>query len=242
MRYSWVVIALLWGCTKQQMDDCITSSGPDAVIERSIDDFTSLETTDKFKVVLFQDSTAADIIITGPRNLLGQITTKVEEGKLSLKNSNTCNFVRSFSREVEIRVNAPSLRKLIVNSASTVETAKQLELDELNILHQALSDIKLDVDVEGDLYVQSFNSSTTILSGQAGALKGSIEDVSDLDARDLLADEVLIDTHTPLDIYVNGKDILFIKIFNQGNVYYVSEPLIYKDLNVKSGSGDLIKL
>ena len=73
-------------------------------------------------------------------------------------------------------------------------------------------------------------------------LKGSIEEISDLDARDLRAKNALIDNHSPLDCFINGTNIIYVSIFNSGNIYYVQEPLDLKDFNIHRGKGQLILL
>ncbi|MFY0644021.1 MAG: DUF2807 domain-containing protein [Bacteroidia bacterium] len=242
---AWVVIAILlsWGCTKVQMDDCFTSAGSETTETRQLDIFTQIVTTDKIQVVLVQDSLKDGmVILEGPENLLSQIETEVSDGILNLDNRNSCNFVRSFENRIVIRAHFKDLKSLMVKSASEVTTEGTIKLSKLNILHEALSDCSLKLDVTDEVYVQSYNSAYLKLEGKAKVLKGSIEGVSDLDARDLLAEQVILDNHSPLDCYINASEIIFVKIFNDGNIYYVSEPSNYKDLNYRRGIGDLIKL
>lgn len=242
MKY-WVIIFSfgLLGCSKSQMDDCITSAGPEITIERSLESFSSIQTNDKLKVVLVQDSISPEYIkITGPRNLLGQITSEVDEGELVLDNRNTCNFMRSFKVEFTLEVHLKSIDRLEINGASGVSTTGALLLKNLSIAHNALSDVELELDVENEVYVQSYNSAATILKGKAKTLKGSIEEVSDLNALELKCEEVLLDQHSPLDCYIDGTEIIFVKIYNDGNIYYKREPSSYKDLNYRRGEGDLI--
>lgn len=242
MKKILVILLLVTaGCSKNQMDDCVTSAGPIVTVERGLETFNSIITSDKLQIVLVQDTTAPEYVkITGPRNLLGQIVTDVSDGELVLDNTNTCNFMRSFKITFVLEVHLKDLERLELNGASSVECANTLILDKLTIAHNALSDLKLELDVDGEIYVQSFNSASTILKGKAASLKGSIEEVSDLDAIDLQCEEVLIDQHSPLDCFIDGTKIIFVKIYNQGNIYYKREPSGYKDLNYRRGDGDLI--
>ena len=244
MKWSiYIMLFFSLSCSKVQMDDCLTSAGKESSEHRIVSSFTEVVTTDKLQVVLVQDS-AQDglLVLKGPENLLAQIETKVEDGVLSLDNTNTCNFVRSFDHRIIIELHFSDLRKLWIKSASEVSNKGSLNLDKLHVLHEGLSDCELNIDVQDEVFVQSFNSAYLKLSGTARALKGSIEEVSDLDARGLLAEEVILDNHSPLNCYINASDIIFVKIYNDGNIYYVDEPANYKDLNFRRGKGDLIKL
>lgn len=223
------------------MDDCVTSAGPETTVERVTGAFNSIITNDKLQIILIQDTLSDEFIrITGPRNLVGQITTEVKEGVLHLNNTNTCNFVRSFKLRFTLEVHLKALDRIEINGASSVQCANTLKLDNIAVAHNALSDAVFDLDVENEVYVQSFNSASTILKGHANTLKGSIEEVSDLNALELECNEVLIDQHSPVDCFIDGTDIIFVKIYNEGNVYYKREPSIYKDLNYRRGNGNLI--
>ncbi len=243
MKKLLFILLVFCACSKVQMDDCVTSAGKESQESRSLESFTSITTTDKLKVVLIQDTLEGEkVVIKGPKNLLAQITTQVENGRLYLNNTNTCNFVRSFEIEIVVEVYFKQLDRLEINAASEVCSLDTLSLNKLSILHNALSDIDLILNIENDVFVQSFNSAHTRLRGIAKSLKGSIEEISDLDARDLECEEVLLDQHSPIDCYIDGTKIIFVKIYNDGNIYYKREPSLYKDLNYKRGSGDLILL
>lgn len=241
MKRCWWLILILAGCSKVQMDDCITAAGPVVSIERELEGFNAIVSSDKLKVTLVQDTSQSErIIIRGPRNLVDQITTQIEDGTLYLDNTNTCNFMRSFKLQFELEVHLKDIDKLVVNSASEVYSIDSLHLANLTIIHEALADVDLLLNVENSIYVQSFNSAHTRLRGQAKSLTGSIEEVSDLNAQELVCEEVLLDQHSPIDCYIDGTKIIFVKIYNDGNIYYKREPSKYKDLNYKRGSGDLI--
>ena len=242
MKYLMISLMLAClACSKVQMDDCITSAGPVAEQQRALQDFQRIHIEDKLQLILVQDSVNY-VKISGPQNLLGQISTEVEDGQLRFENRNTCNFVRDFDIRFQLELHFIELSDLHIESAAEVSSVDSLRLDDLNITHAALSDIDLKLDVSGSVFVQSFNSAHTRLEGRAKTLRGSIEEVSDLDARSLRCQEVILDHHSPLDCYVDGREIIFVKIYNSGNIYYLNEPSNYKDLNFRRGSGDLIRL
>ena len=232
---------LLGSCSKEQRDDCFTRAGDVKTETRTVASFTQIESNDRLQIILIQDSSKAGTIeLTGPENLLPQIKTEVENGILRLFNTNTCNFVRSFEISFELKVFINKLDRIKTKGNTAITSQDTLWLDELSIFHNALSDVELTVVVEREVYINSFNSALTILHGRSKTLKGSIEEVSGVDARDLRCDEVLLDQHSPVDCYIDGTRLIYVKIYNTGNIYYMREPTLYKDLNYRRSSGDLI--
>ena len=244
MRY-WVIISLfLFACAKEQRNDCLTSLGDVTTVERQLSDFTKIYTEDRIEVELVQDSTLAGrISIVAPENLIPQITSDVIDGELRLTNTNTCNFVRSFEYRIVIKVYFKNIERLSLESIAKASNNDTIFVKSIEIRHSALSDLDLLVSSSENIFLTSINSAHTKLRGKAKALRGSIEEVSDLDARELICEEVLLDSHTPLDCFVNGTKGLYVNIFNSGNIYYAQEPTEYKILNTKTGTGqfDLIK-
>lgn len=237
-----IILVVISGCSKEQMDDCFTSLGEVTTIERVVDPFKRVMVHDRMQVELIQDGSKHGAIeIEGPENILTQIKTDVSDQKLEITNTNTCNFVRSFKYEIKLRVYVDTITELSTQSIGVFTTQGTLKGDRIDIYHSALSDIELDLDYDW-VYIRSINSAHTRLTGTSRVLTGTIEEVSDLDAQDLNAELVFLDTHTPLDCFVTGTKILFVKIFNSGNIFYTVEPTDQKEVNIHRGSGDLLPI
>ena len=231
---------LFQSCRKEQWDDCFTSYGSIGKEKRIIPDFTRLEVGDNFHVVLMQDTTQPTFIeFNGGKNMFKGIETTVKNGRLSIKNRNRCNFVRDYKKIVTLIINAKHLNAINLSAATDITCADTLQLKYLNINHAALSDVVLKVNID-EISVNSINSGSTTLIGNARVLKGSIEEVSNLDASQLNCEEVLIDSHTTWDCLINASKIIYVRIYNSGNIYYLKEPP-FIELNVRTGTGDLIK-
>tara|TARA_B110000971_G_scaffold53012_1_gene53928 strand:+ start:6214 stop:6849 length:636 start_codon:yes stop_codon:yes gene_type:complete len=209
---------------------------------RQVSTFDKLYVEDRIKLVITQDSTrVGEIVLSGPENLLSQVLTDVSNGELRLVNNNTCNFVRSFDYELVVKVYVDKLVRLELQSIAEVTVEDTLFVDFLEIRHTALSDI--DLMLGGDeVFIRSRNSASTKLRGRIKTLKGSIEEVSSLDAGELICDNVLVDTHTKLETYIRAQKLIYVNIYNSGNVVYVmDEPSEYAIVGINTGSGRLIK-
>ncbi len=240
-----ILISLMFfsSCKKEQLDDCFSSTGDDISIERPLKSFSKITVGDKFDLILTQDKSVPEhIIITGGENILEGINHDVENGVLTIENCNKCNFVRSYKRKITLEVFFHDITELSVIGATKISTSDTLHLKDLTIYHSALEDIELTVNVSDNVYVESLNSGGTTLRGRSSKLTGSIEEITNIDARDLVCRQALIDVHSPLDCYINATELIYVGLFNEGNVYYVSEPSDLKEVHTQTGSGRLLKI
>ena len=244
---NWITISFIFlvltGCKKEQWDDCVSSTGDDISIERPLKPFSAISIGDRFNLIISQDTAQAErILITGGENIVEGISAEVDGETLTISNCNTCNFVRSYKREITLEVFIHDINELSVFGATNIISNDTLRLTDLSIYHSALEDIDLRVDISNEIYVESINSGATTLRGKALKLKGSIEEITNIDARELVCEEAFIDSHTPLDCYINATRLIYVGIYNKGNMYYVSEPSDLKEVHVQTGTGELIKL
>lgn len=243
MRYFNIIIVLMMlsSCGGEQKDDCITKLGKVVSEQRDVLPFDKLYVEDRIKVFLVQDSiNYGRIELNGPSNLLNQIESTVSDNQLRLINTNTCNFIRSFNYDINVYVYVKELTEIHLESIAEVVSNDTININFLNIFHPALSDINLILSGD-EVFIRSRNSASTILRGNLRVLKGSIEEISNLDAQYLVCEEVYIDTHSPLDCYINATKGMYLKILNSGNIFYINEPTDYKILAEQTGSGQLLK-
>jgi len=238
-----LLLCLLSGCKKQQLDDCFSRTGDDKTIERPLKSFSRITVGDKFNVILTQDTSRDERIhITGGEKILEGISAEVDNGELVIENCNTCNFVRSYDREITVQIFLKDISEINVFGAASITCSDTLRLDKLSLFHSALEDVSLLLNMSDEIYVESINSGGTMLAGRAFKLAGSIEEITDLDARNLACEEVIFDTHSPLDCFVNASEIIYVGIFGKGNIYHVGEPSKQKTVRERTGEGDLLKL
>ena len=240
MKQNILLISIfIWSC--QRGDDCFTNKGANGSVSRKLEVFDKISIENRLNLIITQDSAkAGDIVISGPENLLEDIITEVSDGWLKIKNTNTCNFVRSYDYELTVKVFLKDLSMLNIDGIASVKTEDTLTIKKLDIEHLALSDIHLTLSGE-EVFLRSRNSAHTKLDGRIKVFKGSIEEISDVDAEFLKAEEVLLDTHTPLDCVVNASKGIFVKIYGPGSILYVNEPSEYKIVDEQLSSGRLRK-
>lgn len=241
IKYSYIVMFfLVLGCGEDNR--CLKSLGDEISLQRTLTaEFTKLYVEDRIKVLLIQDSLqAGKLVLRGPENILSHIGFSVNDGELKLTNDNTCNFVRSFDYALEVDVYFKELTQLNIESIAEVRCKDSVLIDKLEVTHNALSDI--DLLLKGrEVFVRSRNTASSVLRGKLKVLKASVEEISDLDARQLVCEEVFIDTHTQLDCKMNATKGFFINIYNDGNIEQYGQASEYSIINDRTGSGNLIQ-
>lgn len=239
-----LLILVFTSCRKDQWNDCFQGTGKDITVTRQLSSFNKINIGEKFDIVLVQDTTQTEQVkITAGSHIINQIITKVKDNTLTIENKNTCNFVRSYNRKITIEIRVKYLDDIEISSATNLKSIDTLDFQKSNYLklkNYGLGDINLKVKL-GFLEVHSINSGNIFLEGWSNILTCSIEEITVLDARKLLCDDIYLDSHTPLDCFVNPKNILNVKIFNKGNVYYVNKPPNF-ELTEQRGKGQLLKI
>jgi hypothetical protein len=56
-----------------------------------------------------------------------------------------------------------------------------------------------------------------------------------------LCKEVLLDSHTSWDCYINATELIYVRIYNTGNIFYENTPSGLLELNERKGKGMLMK-
>ncbi len=237
-----ISILCIVACSKQQRDDCFTALGDQVNITRQLaSDFDKLLVNDRIHLVILQDSTkAGKLQLTAPEGLIKQISSDVNNGKLSLVNDNTCNFVRNYDYSITGVLYINQLIEITIESIASIDIPDTIMISDLTLNNSALSDNFLRLK-GNSILVESSNSASTYLEGELSILRGNIEEISELEASSLVAEEVILDTHTPFDTYVNASDGIYVKIYNSGNVIYDTEPKEYKIVAERTGIGNLLK-
>ncbi len=246
IRNLIILLLVFSGCRKDQWNDCFQGTGKEITVIRKVEPFTKIKAGEKFEILLTQDTTQnEEIKITAGSHIIGQITTRVKDNKLTIENKNTCNFVRSYKRKILIEIRVKYLDDIEIYSASNLTSKDTLHFEKSNYLklkNYGLGDINIKIKL-GFLDVQSINSGNIFLEGFSNIFSCSIEEASQLHACKLLCDDIYIDCHTPLDCYVNPKIKLYANIFYKGNVFYKNTPSDTTKLKlvIKRGTGQLLK-
>jgi len=124
-----LVIVLITSCDKENVSDCLQTSGTLITQEFEVPLFTEIHFEDEISVILTQSSEQKVVVETG-ENLLNDIQIYVEDERLIMRDLNDCNIGREYGI-TKIYINAPNLTKIRNSSTGSITSVGVLEYPEL---------------------------------------------------------------------------------------------------------------
>ena len=208
--------------------------------ERYIGPFRAVVLKDNVNLYLRQSDTARLVLEAGS-NLMKKIYTDVQDSVLYIGNNNSCNWVRSYKKPINVYLDFIALDSIEFRSNGTVNNYDTLRLDTLKIeVKEGAGLVALTVDVY-ELHTNLHYGTAEIkMSGRCVLSYVYSGGFGLIDNRNLNVRQVYTDNRSSNDIYLNANEVLEVTIHNIGNVYYKGKPDKIK-LN-RIGTGELIRL
>jgi hypothetical protein len=239
-RFSWYILIGIAFCNFScARYDCLIGAGNQAKEIRNIGTFKQIEIYDYFNVYLKQD-TIDMIVVEAGENELVNISTKVNNGILTIKDSNTCRFVKGYS-ENNLYISIDTLEQVFIYDGVNLFTSDTLKQE--NILIRFLSDIgscNLLLNCRNLRFEVWYSSGDYTLKGKSGICYLSTHELSVVYAQELEAGQYCVYNNSMGSSFVKTSGILEVFIKNSGDVHYLGEPseiLLRED----TGAGSLIK-
>ncbi|MDT0677073.1 head GIN domain-containing protein [Autumnicola musiva] len=160
------------GCSPEEAATCFNSAGDIVKDEVEVAVFDEIIVYERVKLFIQQGPEQKVVIETG-ENLRNEVSVDVENGRLNIRNNNSCNLFRDYEI-TKVYVTVPDLTWLQNSSGSTVESIGVLKFENLwlrsfnqeedpDIL--TVGDFKLNLDVE-NLRITNDQYSNYFLSGK----------------------------------------------------------------------------
>ncbi|MFT5859126.1 MAG: hypothetical protein ACI865_001223 [Flavobacteriaceae bacterium] len=233
-------IIVLLGCKKSEDRACFKSGGEHAVKEISPGAFNQLELGPRIRYILVQD-TVEKVIVSGGKNLINFIETNIEDGILTIENTNKCNFLRNLSLEVVVEVHLKSVHYVVFRGTKSLTCRNQLNLPNLTfIIDEGAGLCDLNVNSETFVLVANNGWGNFKLHGVAKYMRLDIRtngfgNAYDINVTDSL--HIISSTSELVKIDANGIP-LRAEISSYGDVWYIGAPssIVYN----RYGEGDLV--
>lgn len=217
------------------MTSCVNlvegKKGSGNVVEQTrniTEDFKFVEVSTGINVLVEQSDTPS-VVVKADDNLQENIVTKVENGVLYIKST------ESFSTSVtpKITVKMPVVSGLSTTSGSSLKSVNALITEDIAVKSSSGSEI--DVMVEANhITVETTSGSTVEVSGKALKLETSSSSGSSLDASNLVANDVVSQSTSGSSTTVNPVLSLDGKASSGSSIVYKKAP---KTLTKEQSSG-----
>lgn len=226
-----LITVLLVACNGDNVPDCFQNAGDIIVKEFQVEPFTKISTFPKIELIVTDAPTQSVVVQTG-EYLLDEIEVRVIEGRLELRNNNTCNLVRDYGL-TKVFVSAPDLTEIVNGSGNAVRSQGLLSYNALSLISedynvQNISNLngtfELEVDCE-QLDVAVNGLSSAVISGEVNNLYlGYYAGDSRFDGRYLVAQHIDFFQRSTNDLIVNPQVSLSGAIRSTGDVIVVNMP------------------
>lgn len=164
----------------------ITGSGNVKTENRNLSGFTGISVQRALEVEVEQ-SDKFEVVVEADDNILSHITTEVRDGILVIE-TDINNFDNVNKKK--IRVKMPNVASLESSSAASISSKNTLISENLTVDASSASSIEISVEVE-NLSLDSSSGSTINIHGKAIKLNSDASSGSEIDADDLMANDVI---------------------------------------------------
>ena len=224
-------LLLFTSCDKEDAPDCFRTTGEMETRELQVETFEEIIVYGRIKLFIEQGD-EQKVVVEAGKNLIDNIQATVEEGRLSLRNTTGCNFVRDYNT-TSIYVTVPDLTWLQNAGNNTIEGIGELHFPRiwLRSLNQEKDpevytngDFKMQL-VTDYLRVTGDNYSNFFLSGEVDYFNLYMANGDGrVEAAELIANTVDIQHRGTNKLIVNPQEVLKGEIRSTGDVISVKRP------------------
>lgn len=236
-------LLLLFSCKKAEDRSCFKSNGEEGERIVSTDmDIDTLYLYDDLYYTLEQGP-ELKVVLTGGENLLSHIDVDFQNGRLTVRNNNKCNFLRSYKNKIYAKIYVDSISYIHYEGSKELKSVDTLYSNELRLMIR-------DGAGSTDLTLKNGYTSATVTHGYGDfTLRGNTlfghlhcNTNSFCDTRSFKVDKKLfVRSNTVGKMLVNANTAYFNATINQsGNIEYIGVP-VSKWLQVY-GNGQLVNL
>lgn len=228
-----ILLLLLWGgCRKP---GCLGSAGPSSSLERPLPPFDKIVLEDNVNLILSQ-GTEEKMRVTGPQNLIPDISADVAGGILTLSNRADCRWARDPDEKVTVQLFFKDLRNLNYNGSGDITNTDTLRLDGLQIQTSVGAgniDLTLDNNYTG-AYIFEEGAGIT-LHGRSSTCFTYTNARGQADMSDFTVRKMVIEYGGLADTHINVTDSLDAIIYYKGNIRYKGNPFISRSTYYDTG-------
>ena len=244
MKYKLFFIAIagliFFSCKKENMCDCVKSSGTHMATYRNVAGFNCIELKDKMDLYITQDS-VFEVRVEAGENLQSLIKTELDGETLKVFNNNRCNWVRGYNEKIKVYISAPYFKYLLNSGIGNIESINTITQGLITFRTGSSGDITLSVNT-GTIRASAHGNGDIYLSGTTNSLENDYTGTNYLYASDLhVANYIYLHSVSIGKSYINAPQngLMDIVIDQSGNIYYTGNP---STINLtKNSTGDLIK-
>lgn len=215
-------IAAMFACSKA--GKCFSNSGSVIQEARQVSPFDSIDLGDNVNLILTQDSVDR-ITVEAGSNIISGITTETVNRQLLIRNLNTCNWMRSYEKPLNVYVSFRRFWKLSYNGAGNVSCTNTMNMDSVKLeVFGGCGTIDLTLSSNKGWFVMNMGTADFQLHGRCDIASFYLNDMGLIQAKDIKTKYCSVNNSGTNNCYVNVSTVLYAVIQNIGSVYYTGDP------------------
>lgn len=232
----WVFLVLvnslfILSCNSEKAPDCFQNAGDIVRVQVEVPQFTTITVFENLNLVLKQGDAQQIEIETG-EFLLNEVTAKVEENRLILRNENNCNYVRDYGLTI-IYVTSPNISEIRSSTGLLISSDGVLNYPNLKLLSESFTNQEAET-TDGIFDLELESETVSILTNGIAFFKLSgitnnfnvtiAAGDSRIEAEDLVAQNIGVNHRGSNDVLVNPQQRISGVIRGYGNVISLNRP------------------
>lgn len=228
VRFTFVFVLL--------MSFTLFSSAENRTLQ--LDDFTKIQLTSAFKVILKQGN-QQKVTVEGSKETLDRLNTTVSNNTWKIYSKRKKNSWGDYSSEnLTIYITIPKLEKISVTGSGKVKSS-HFDVEDLKISVTGSGKLTMEVKAKGALMTSVSGSGKIKLNGSAQSMKAKITGSGDIMAENVKVNTANAHITGSGDIYIHAAKSLNAHVTGSGDIHYKGKP----NVNSKTtGSGKVRKI
>ncbi|MBJ6366589.1 head GIN domain-containing protein [Snuella sedimenti] len=227
-----LILVFVFSCDNENANDCLQKAGVIIQQEFVVSDFDKILVNRDIELIVKEGAEQKVVVETG-ENLINDVEVVVVDGKLTLTDNNTCNYVREYG-VTKVYLTAPNITEIRSSTQYDISSDGVLTYPSLTILSEDFgapdtftnANVRLQID-NGTFRVVFNNLSNCFISGKTDNLHITFAaGTSRFEGKDLIAENINLWNRGSNDMIVNPQQSIKGKISGTGNVISVNEPPI----------------
>jgi len=238
-QITTVLLALsIIGSIRAQRNNKISGDGNQVRLERTTADYDQIAISGFFDIELV-DGREGNLTLEGEQNILEHIITEVEGNTLNIRVKKGYQLKpSSWKKGVSISIPVETITALRLSGSGDIVGKTTLKANNFETAMSGSGDIAITLDVNS-LTASMSGSGDMALGGSTTDFDTSISGSGNINAYDLIADNVNASVSGSANIKVTANKAIDAKVSGSGNIDYRGNP---EKIGTKvSGSGNIAK-
>ncbi len=228
-----LMLIFLSSCDSGSAPDCFQAAGEITRQEITLSDFSKITVFENVSLILGHGAVQRVEVETG-ENLREEVEVTVADGRLLLRNTNDCNFVREYGL-TKIFVTSPNITEIRSSTGLTIESDGVLAYPDLTLFSESFlnpesetTDGMFDLELNTQSLKVIVNGITYFkLKGNTAALDLNIAaGDSRIEAENLMAETINLNHRGSNDMFVNPQASIEGVIRGTGDVISSTRPSV----------------